>query len=221
MSKIDRRQALAAFGTVSLAALLAGCGDERTTTTPTTTPAATGFDDSSSCTLTPEMTEGPYYFDADSIRSDIRDDREGTELRLAIRVRDSDCNPLPDAVVDIWHCDALGEYSTADDPFLRGAQVTNRDGIVEFTTIYPGWYQGRTVHIHAKVHLDTSTVLTTQLFFGDDVTAAVYERDPYSRHTGREVLNTDDGIFDEALLLGLARAGDAYDATISFDVAAA
>ena len=210
--KIDRRQALA-FGTVSLGALLAGCGGERSTTT------TTGFGDSSSCTLTPEMTEGPYYFDADSIRSDIRDEREGATLRLAIRVRDSECKPLPDAVVDIWHCDALGEYSTSDAPFLRGAQVTNRDGIVEFTTIYPGWYQGRTVHIHAKVHLDGSTVLTTQLFFDDGVTAAVYGREPYTRHTGREVLNADDGIFDEALLLDVSRAGDAYDATISFDVA--
>jgi protocatechuate 3,4-dioxygenase beta subunit len=214
-SKIDRRQALA-FGTVSLGALLAGCGDDRTNTTTTT-----GFGDGSSCTLTPEMTEGPYYFDADSIRSDIRDEREGTTLRLAIRVRDSNCKPLPDAVVEIWHCDALGEYSTADAPFLRGAQVTNRDGIVEFTTLYPGWYQGRTVHIHAKVHLDTTTVLTTQLFFDDGVTAAVYGREPYTRHAGREILNADDGIFDETLLLDVVRAGDAYDATISFDVASA
>jgi protocatechuate 3,4-dioxygenase beta subunit len=210
--KIDRRQALA-FGTVSLGALLAGCGGERSETT------TTSFGDGDGCTLTPEMTEGPYYFDADSIRSDIRDEREGTTLRLAIRVRDSDCKPLPDAVVDIWHCDALGEYSTSDDPFLRGAQVTNRDGIVEFTTIYPGWYQGRTVHIHAKVHLDTSTVLTTQLFFDDGVTEAVYGREPYARHTGREVLNADDGIFDETLVLDVSRAGDAYVATISFDVA--
>ena len=219
-SKIDRRQALSAFGTVSLGALLAGCGGDRATTPPTPT-TSNGFGDSSNCTLTPEMTEGPFYFDADSIRSDIRDEREGTPLRLAIRVRDSECNPLPDAVVDLWHCDALGEYSTSDDPFLRGAQVTNRDGIAEFTTIYPGWYQGRTVHIHAKVHLDASTVLTTQLFFDDDVTDAVYAGEPYSRHGGRDVLNTDDGIFDAALLLDLSRAGDAYDATISFDVAAA
>jgi protocatechuate 3,4-dioxygenase beta subunit len=244
--KIDRRQALSAFGTVSLGALFAACGDDTVPTTDggsatvepetTTSPdTASRFGEDSNCTLTPEMTEGPYYFDADAIRSDIRENREGTELRLAIRVRDAECNPLPNAVVDIWHCDAGGVYSgfesastggapggerTDDERYLRGAQVTNRDGIVEFTTIYPGWYRGRTVHIHTKVHLDKSTVLTTQLFFDEDVTAAVYEREPYTAHTGRDVFNDGDNIFDEALLLDLSEEGDAYVGTISFDVAA-
>jgi protocatechuate 3,4-dioxygenase beta subunit len=214
--RIDRRQALAAFGTVSLGALLSACGDE-----PTGPDTANRFGDSSSCTLTPEMTEGPFYFDADAIRSDIRDGREGTERRLAIRVRDPECEPLANAVVDIWHCDAAGEYSAEDeDPFLRGAQVTNRDGIVEFTTVYPGWYRGRTVHIHAKVHLDSSTVLTTQLLFDDDVTASVFEREPYSSNPGRDQFNDSDGLFDEALLLDLSQDGEAYVGTISFDVAA-
>ena len=141
--------------------------------TRTGTATADLFGDSSSCTLTVEQTEGPYYFDADSIRSDIREDREGTRLRLAIRVRDADsCEPLKNAVVDLWHCDALGSYSgfeaasgggpggggrTDDEKYLRGAQVTNADGIVEFVTVYPGWYQGRTVHIHGKVHVDNQT----------------------------------------------------------------
>jgi Dioxygenase len=229
--KIDRRQALGTFGTISLGALLAACGRDEVATTgggsasvepeTTTSPGtADRFRDSSNCTLTPEMTEGPYYFDADAIRSDIRDDRGGTPLQLAIRVRDSDCEPLPNAVVDIWHCDAGGEYSTEGDPFLRGAQVTNTDGILEFTTIYPGWYRGRTVHIHAKVHLDASTVLTTQLFFDDDVTAAVYERDPYSAYPGRDQFNDTDGLFDEELVLDLSADGEGFLATISFDVAA-
>ena len=103
--------------------------------------------------------------------------------------------------------------------YLRGAQVTNADGIAEFTTIYPGWYQGRTVHIHAKVHLDSSTVLTTQLFFDDDLSAQVYEREPYASRTGRDALNDSDGIFDEALVLDIERDGDGYLGTISFDVA--
>jgi len=215
--KIDRRQALA-FGTVSLGALLAGCGGERSTTT------TTGFGDSSSCTLTAEQTEGPYYFDADAIRRDIREDREGTRLRLAVRVRDAaSCEPLADAVVDIWHCDAGGAYSGFDtgegERFLRGTQVTDRDGIVEFTTVYPGWYQGRTVHIHAKVHLDRSTVLTTQLYFDDAISDAVFAAAPYADRGEREQRNDSDGIFDDSLVLDLSEDGDGYVGAISFDVA--
>jgi Dioxygenase len=95
---------------------------------------ASRFGDESSCTLTPQMTEGPFYFDADKVRRDIRNGREGATLELALRVRDASCEPIADAVVDIWHCDADGTYSEERDPFLRGVQVTNRDGIAEFTT---------------------------------------------------------------------------------------
>ena len=250
----NRRRALAAFGSVSLGALIAACGgggdgnsttdvsttDGGTTTvepkTRTGTATADLFGDSSSCTLTVEQTEGPYYFDADSIRSDIREDREGARLRLAIRVRDADsCEPLKNAVVDLWHCDALGSYSgfdaasgggpggdrTDDEKYLRGAQVTNSDGIVEFVTVYPGWYQGRTVHIHAKVHVDNQTALTTQFFFDDEVSERVYEGSPYSQHSGRDVLNDNDNIFDQSLLLDLSREGEGYLGVISLDVRAA
>jgi protocatechuate 3,4-dioxygenase beta subunit len=251
---LNRRQVLAGFGSVSLAALLAACGaDDGSNETTTAEVGTTGgdtatvapktssrladvFDDSSACALTPQETEGPYYFDANSIRSDIREDREGVLLRLAMRVRDEDCEPLRNAVVDIWHCDADGVYSgfesaspgppgqggssrTDGEKFLRGAQVTNADGIVEFKTIYPGWYRGRTTHIHAKVHVDNSTVLTTQLFFDEAVNAAVYRRAPYSSHTGREMFNGDDSIFDERLLLDLSKEGSGYLGVISFDVA--
>jgi protocatechuate 3,4-dioxygenase beta subunit len=230
--QLNRRQALAGFGTVSLGALLAACGgDEEGSSQETAAKASTAegrasladlFDDTSSCTLTPEETEGPYYFDADAIRSDVREGREGVVLRLAIRVRDAKrCEPLPDAVVDIWHCDALGNYSGAGETYLRGTQVTNSDGIVEFTTIYPGWYMGRTVHIHAKVHLDSQTVLTTQLYFDEDVTASVYERDPYASRPGRDAFNDTDAIFDERLLLRLSREGAGRLGLISFDVEAA
>ena len=236
--KIDRRQALGTFGTVSLGALLAACGGggdgDGDAADPTATPPATGgngtapqtadrFGDRSNCTLTPEQTEGPYYFDADAIRSDIREDREGTPLLLAIRVRDSACEPLRNAVVDIWHCDADGAYSgfegAGGERFLRGTQVTNGQGIVEFTTVYPGWYPGRTVHIHAKVHLDNSTMLTTQLYFPDAVTEQVYANEPYVNRGGPDMRNGDDGIFDEALVLDVEEDIDGYTATISFDVA--
>jgi protocatechuate 3,4-dioxygenase beta subunit len=251
----SRRRALAAFGSVSLGALLAACGDGgggggestdvsttdggTTTVEPKTkSGSATSalFDDSSSCTLTLQETEGPYYFDADSIRGDIREDRKGARLRLAIRVRDADsCKPLKNAVVDIWHCDALGVYSgfeaastggpgggrTDNERYLRGAQVTNADGIVEFVTIYPGWYRGRTTHIHAKVHVDNRTALTTQLFFDQDVTKRVYARKPYSEDQGRDTFNDNDNIFDQSLLLDLSEEGNGYLGVISFDVQSA
>jgi protocatechuate 3,4-dioxygenase beta subunit len=227
MAEVSRRQALAGLGTVSLAALIAACSDDDDGATPqarTDTSNGDRLEGAPSCTLTPEQTEGPYYFDVDKIRSDIREDREGTRLRLAIRVRDAEeCRPIRNAVVDIWHCDALGSYSgfTEEGTFLRGAQVTSSEGVAEFTTIYPGWYMGRTVHIHAKVHLDNSTALTTQLYFDEDVTESVYEREPYSSRSGRDTFNDGDGIFDERTLLGLSREGDGYVGAINFDVESA
>jgi protocatechuate 3,4-dioxygenase beta subunit len=221
---LNRREALAGAGTVSLAALIAACGDEGDTgdqgNTATSSDAA--FDDGASCTLTPEQTEGPFYFDADAVRSDVREDREGVKLRLALRVRSAgDCEPIRDAVVEIWHCDAAGSYSAGDERYLRGAQVTSADGTVDFTTIYPGWYTGRTIHIHAKVHVDSSTVLTTQLYFDDDITAAVYKREPYASRQGRDMNNDSDGIFDERTLLSLSEDGDGYLGVMTFDVESA
>ena len=207
--RINRRQALGALGTVSLGALLGACGSEErkvattgggtATVEPKSTATATGsladkLDAAGSCAQTAEQTEGPYYFDADAVRSDIREDRDGTVLTLALRVREADgCTPIENAIVDIWHCDAGGVYSGFDDGkgerFLRGAQATNEDGIVQFKTVYPGWYRGRTVHIHAKVHLDRRTVLTTQLFFDERVSERVYAAQPYAGDTGRDTFN--------------------------------
>ena len=183
--RLDRREALAALGTVSLGTVLVACageGDEKparvtteeggtaTVRPKTGTSMSDLFDRGAACRLTTQSTEGPYYFDVDSIRSDIREDREGTLLRLGIRVRDAgSCDPIEDAVVDVWHCDALGRYSGFEEAegetFCRGAQVTNADGVAQFRTVYPGWYPGRTPHIHVKVHLDRTTVLPTQLYF--------------------------------------------------------
>jgi protocatechuate 3,4-dioxygenase beta subunit len=208
--RVDRGQALGASGTLSLGALLAACGDDepaarRATGTP---EASSRFGDESSCTLTPEMTEGPFYFDAAKVRSDIRDGREGATLRLALRVRDASCEPISDAVVDIWHCDAGGAYPEEGDPFLRGLQVTDRDGIAEFTTIYPGWYQSRTVHIHAKVHLDASTVLTTQIFFDDTVSDRVFAQAPYASRGERDQRN--DGRHHDGAARSSTRTAGGY-----------
>jgi protocatechuate 3,4-dioxygenase beta subunit len=256
--QISRRQALGAAGAVGIGAVLTACsrGDggssagststsSATTTTGGEAATSTGvvtadqFDGAGACTLAREMTEGPYYFDVESIRRDIREDREGAALRLGVRVRDgASCTPFPDAVVDVWHCDALGTYSgfeaastgaggggggsgpTDDKTYLRGAQVTNTDGIAEFLTIYPGWYRGRTVHIHAKVHLDRSTMLTTQLFFADDFTDGVYAQEPYASDRGRDTFNDGDNIFDDALLLTPSERDGEYLGLITLDVAA-
>ena len=254
-TRLSRRQALGALGTVSLGGLLAACGEDggggatvRTTdgatatvAPKTTTSGATGalFDDAASCVVTPQQTAGPYYFDADRIRRDIREDREGTPLRLALRVRDArSCEPLPDAVVDIWHADAGGAYSGFDagggagaggpggggggaqtaSRYLRGAQVTNGEGVVEFTTIYPGWYPGRTPHIHVKVHLDAQTVLTTQLYFDDALSDRVYAAQPYAARGRPDQGNASDGIFDAALVMTARRQGDGVRGVMTFDV---
>lgn len=245
--KLDRRQALAAIGSVSLGTVLAACGGDDdgggTTSTaiepksqvPADASITQMLDEAGSCQLTTELTEGPYYFDVDSIRSDIREDRQGMPLRLAVRVReDGSCEPIENAVVDVWHCDANGLYSgfesasmggppggsgrSDDETYLRGAQATSADGIAQFRTVYPGWYRGRTTHVHVKVHLDRTTLLTTQLFFDEEVNEAVYRTEPYSNDTGRDVFNDSDGIFDDSLVTTSRKDGDGYLSVINFDV---
>ncbi len=170
------------------------------------------------CVLTPEVTEGPYYFDPSLERADIT---EGTETGVATNVRlqivDSSCKPIAGARVDIWHCNAVGLYSgyanqtggvdTTGKTFLRGTQFASASGIVEFETIYPGWYAGRTTHIHFKVFLDEKTVLTGQIFFPDALSQFIYQNvPPYTDHGhDRDVLNANDNIAQQA-----TRASFAY-----------
>jgi protocatechuate 3,4-dioxygenase beta subunit len=238
VSRLNRRQALAGFGSISLGALLAACSgeDDGSTTQVDTSEGTTStveskgaardlasrFDGAATCTQTAELTEGPFYFDVDRIRSDIREDRRGTTLRLGVRVRDAaECEPIQNAVVDIWHCDAEGSYSEPGETYLRGAQVTNADGIVEFTTVYPSWYPGRTVHIHGKVHLDKTTVLTTQFYFDDTVSAHVFVDDPYPGESNRDGFNVSDGLYRRDLELTLSKENDSYLGLITLDVVAA
>ncbi len=127
------------------------------------------------CVLTPELTEGPFYLDLDQVRSDITEGRPGVPLALRVTVVDADsCEPIKDAAVDVWHCDAEGVYSGVqgdDGTFLRGIQMTDASGVATFQTVYPGWYTGRAVHIHLKVHLGGTETFTGQLFFEDEQTA--------------------------------------------------
>ena len=264
--RVSRRGIIAGISSVGLGSLLAACGSGAPVTTSTgetVTPQATTaadlgslFEGANTCSLTATTTQGPYYFDADKIRSDIREDRQGRRLRLAIKVQDSEsCAPVGNAVVEVWHCDAAGLYSgaesqstgggqpagpppdggsspgggnppgegdmadlvpTDDKRYLRGAQITNADGIVEFTTIWPGWYRGRTVHIHAMVHISNTRVLTTQVMFDEAVNSEVFAAQPYAEHTGRDTFNDDDGIFEQSMLLKLTTDGDGYLGAIVF-----
>jgi protocatechuate 3,4-dioxygenase beta subunit len=173
------------------------------------------FEQAASCSITPEQIEGPFYIDTDAIRPDIREDRAGELLRVGIRVLDRECEPVSGALVEIWHCDAEGLYSgyeaasrgtggladTDDTRYLRGGQVSDSDGIVEFITVYPGWYRGRSVHIHVKVLLDERTALTSQVYFDDAVTDGVYRAAPYAARGERSTRNGADAFFDERLVL--------------------
>jgi protocatechuate 3,4-dioxygenase beta subunit len=280
--RISRRRALGLGGGVGLGWVLAACSPggatggstagttgARASASGSASPVATAgadvvalLDQANTCTMAKEETQGPYWFDVDSIRTDIREDRPGTPLHLAVRVHDvSRCSAggapvaVPNAVVEIWHCDAGGLYSgfesastgqggpggrpggssgdtsdgsysagddeattTDDGTYLRGAQVADAGGIARFTTIYPGWYPGRTVHVHLKVHVDRKTALTSQLYMDEAVNDAVFATSPYDAHTGRRTTNEDDNIFDRTGLLAVRRTTDGYLGVINLGV---
>jgi protocatechuate 3,4-dioxygenase beta subunit len=180
------------------------------------------------CVLTPELTEGPYYVDGEKLRRNITEGKPGTPLLLELRVLNArTCKPVKGATVELWHCDAGGVYSgaVADNPgtnFLRGGQRTNAGGIAQITTIYPGWYQGRAVHIHVKVHVRGSVVHTGQLFFPAAITRAVYAKAPYSTHgTSPDTANAQDAIYRSGGakgMLALTRNGTGYTGRIAMGV---
>ena len=153
------------------------------------------------CILTPEQTEGPYYIAGEKFRRNITDGHPGAALLLRTTVVDaSTCQPIKNAAVDIWHADAAGVYSgfrsgASRRTFMRGVQRTNAKGVAEFRTVYPGWYEGRTVHIHVKVHAGGSVVHTGQLYFNDALTDKVYRQAPYSSRPNRDVRNAQDMIY--------------------------
>ena len=180
-----------------------------------------------SCVLTPEQTEGPYYIAGEKLRRNITEGRPGVPLVLRLRVVDaSTCRPIMGAAVDIWHADALGVYSgfgagAKSRTFMRGIQRTDRTGLARFRSVYPGWYQGRTVHIHVKVHVAGNVVHTGQLYFPDSLTDRVFRRKPYSRRGKRTTRNANDFVFAQGgrrSMLRLRKAGNAYVGSITMGV---
>jgi protocatechuate 3,4-dioxygenase beta subunit len=179
------------------------------------------------CVLTPEQTEGPYYIAGEKLRRNITEGRPGTPLWLRATVVDaSTCKPIRNALVDIWHADAGGVYSgfgqgAGNRTFMRGLQRTDAKGLALFRSVYPGWYQGRTVHIHVKVHLGGNVIHTGQLYFPDAVTDAAYRRAPYTARPGRTTRNADDAIFRNGgsrSMMRLRKSGGAYVASITMGV---
>ncbi|MEZ4671157.1 MAG: intradiol ring-cleavage dioxygenase [Anaerolineae bacterium] len=213
---LSRREVLTLLGGAG-ASLIVATGftgikiGQAATATPEATSAALP-----SCVVRPALTEGPYFVDEMLNRSDIRVEpsdgsvKEGTLLKLIFNVSDvssGTCTPLKGAQVDVWHCDAQGVYSDVTDrsfdttgqKWLRGYQVTDEYGVAEFITIYPGWYSGRTVHIHFKIRTDPESdsgyEFTSQFFFDEELTDKVQSQAPYSSKGYRDTLNANDGIF--------------------------
>jgi protocatechuate 3,4-dioxygenase beta subunit len=252
--RITRRQLLGIAGAAA-AAVVAGCDDD---TKPAARPAATGeatvLADASptlsavstpepsalSCIVSPEMIEGPFFVDEMLERSDITTDpgdgsaSAGTPLDLTLniyRVNGNACAPLSGALVDIWHCDAVGLYSdvaangTAGRRFLRGYQRTDENGEVRFQTIYPGWYMGRAVHIHVKVRTDPEAdqglEFTSQIFFDDALTTQVYTQEPYAGRGSPDTPNSADGIYQgggSQMVLPAVRTNGGYAGALSIGV---
>jgi protocatechuate 3,4-dioxygenase beta subunit len=254
---LTRRDAVRLL-TLGSAAVLTGCsrgaGGAADTALPaagtgTTAAARTAATAVPGCVVRPELTVGPYFVDRQLERIDIRTEpatgkvTDGVPLDLAFnvsQVQGGACAPLAGAMVDVWHCDAQGTYSGVDDrtvgfdtqgqKYLRGYQVTGADGVARFRTIYPGWYPGRTVHIHFKVRTPAAAALaddaartyefTSQLFFDEALTDRVFARAPYAAKGRRDTTNANDGIYRDAgeqLLLAVAPDGEGYRA--AFDIA--
>jgi protocatechuate 3,4-dioxygenase beta subunit len=203
---LTRRQALTALTASGAAAIPFGAQAQ---------PAAASrlLPGANVCVLTPEAEEGPFYFDPKLERVDITEGKQGVPLGLVLQVVEAaDCVPVKGARVDVWHADALGYYSgyrgqsdahnvsTKGDTFLRGTQFCDDAGLVKFATIYPGWYQGRTTHIHCKVYLAGKAVLTTQLYFPDALSEYLYKNvKPYNaRVHERDTVNATDHVVENS-----------------------
>lgn len=224
-TRISRRASLAKLG--GLLAGAAAAGGWKLTEDSSAGPAGVASG-AVTCVLAPEPTAGPFFFEGDKVRRNITEGKPGVPLTLRLTVVDvSTCRAIRGALVDVWHCDAAGVYSgasaqgTEDRTFLRGIQRTDAKGVAVFRMIYPGWYRGRTVHIHVQVSLGGNVVHTGQLYFPDTLTDAVYRRAPYSRRPNRDPRNPADSIYrngGKRSTLKLAKSGSGYVGSITMGV---
>ena len=212
----ERREAILLLSAAG-AAFALGCGGSSPTSptatsssgTGTTTTGGTGTTNAS-CSVTPSETVGPYPSLQDLIRSDIREDREGTPMQLTISVVNASagCAPLSNVAVEIWQCDVAGNYSQYGSQtartYLRGIQTTNSAGEVTFTTLYPGWYQGRATHIHVEVASAGRSLKVTQMAFPEDISAIVHTQGVYASRGVNRTTNLGDGIFADSLASEMA-----------------
>jgi protocatechuate 3,4-dioxygenase beta subunit len=249
---LSRREVLALMGAGTVAVAVAACAPgSSASSSPATTATAAGSATPTastaavasslpSCVVVPELTEGPYYVNENLERSDIRADTsdgsvsEGAVLTLdwvVSQVDGSACIPLEGVLVDVWHCDALGNYSDVGaeqgHDYLRGYQKTDSSGKARIVTIYPGWYQGRAVHIHFKIRTDAAAAsgleFTSQLFFDDALSAQVYASGVYGSKGAPDQPNASDGIYQQSqgmTLLDVSKDGDGYKATFQIAIQA-
>ena len=201
---ISRREAMSLIGAASAAAAF-GCSNGVTSPTATATTNTDPASTNAACAVTPTETAGPYPSITSLFRSDIREDRQGIPLTLTVKVvtSSSSCAPVANADVEIWHADVAGnysEYSTErSKTYLRGVQTTDANGQVVFTTIYPGWYQGRATHIHVEVKTGGVSRKITQMAFAESVNDAVYATGVYAARGVNPTSNASDGIFTDSL----------------------
>ena len=194
--QLARREMLGVLGAAS-AALVMGCSESPT--------SSSGGSSSGACAVTPSETAGPFPSLTDLVRSDIRDGRTGVQLTLTLKVVNvsNGCTAVSGANVEIWHCDVSGNYSQygtqVGQTFLRGIQTTNSTGEVTFTTIYPGWYQGRATHIHAEVTVNNVVVKVSQMACPEAIYSAVYTSANYASRGLNPTPNSADGILADSL----------------------
>jgi protocatechuate 3,4-dioxygenase beta subunit len=179
---MDRKQFLHTIAGAALAPLV-----PKSLAAPRVAAAATHA--VAACQFSPSVPEGPFYFDAKLVRKEIAEGRPGIPIEYRLTVVNAECQPVANAVVDIWQCDSDGVYSgypgqitganTTGMTFLRGVQSTDAQGLARFTAIYPGWYPRRLTHLHVKIHLSSRTVVTTNVFYPDAANAEVYASPQY------------------------------------------
>lgn len=230
--RVSRREALGMIGAASAA--LAACNGSSptspstTSTTPSTTTTTTPATSAAACVVTPSETAGPFPSITLPVRSDVREDRTGLPLTLAITVVNAGagCAPVTNASVEIWHCDAAGNYSEygnlTSSTWLRGIQPVDGSGVARFTTIYPGWYAGRATHIHIEVFVNNRSVKTSQIAFPEEINSAVYATGVYASKGQNPTKNTNDGIFADGVTSELATltgsASSGYSATFQVGI---